>query len=189
MSEDDAQFALPFEPHRLAHKHDPMTSRDAAFVSDAFRGRHHQSIIASLTVPMTSEEIADATGLDYHAVARRMGELRDAGFVIQTPEHRRNRSGRMAVIWRKARTAITTNGGAAMRRDAGCREYRERLTAVVSRCRDQLGRELGGFGLVNLLLDQDLCENVDEAQRITTVCALCGLPILVWEECLRCVSE
>lgn len=113
----DAQGRLPlwphelrdvpilFEPHKLHRGDDPITSHDAALAAGHFTGRHHRIILDDLRSngPATSEEIATRTGLDYWAVARRMGELRSAALVIQTHKKRRNKSGRMAFVWAAAR--------------------------------------------------------------------------------------
>lgn len=95
------QLSLLRGSHTLVHKHDPMTSRVSALRAKHLRAWHGKLILETLDKhgPLTSEGISDLSGLDYHAVARRMGELRDAGLVIQTQHQRRNRSGRMATVW------------------------------------------------------------------------------------------
>jgi len=98
------QASLSFEPHTLHRKDDPITSHLAADGARELRGVHFRVILETLRAhgPATSEEISDRSALGYWAVARRMGELRDAGRVIQTQTRRRNRSGRLAVVWRIA---------------------------------------------------------------------------------------
>jgi predicted ArsR family transcriptional regulator len=101
----DAQGRLPlFEPFKLHRKDDPITSHMAAEAAESVRSTHFRIILAALEKysPGTSQEIAAWSGLDHWAVTRRMGELRDAGLVIQTQEKRANRSGRMAVVWARA---------------------------------------------------------------------------------------
>ena len=98
----DALARLPaFEPYKLHRPDDPITSHDAAEAAGPLRDRHFGVILETLRAygGGTSEEISDRSALGYWAVARRMGELRDAGRVIQTQEKRPNKSGRMAVVW------------------------------------------------------------------------------------------
>ncbi len=49
-----------------------------------------------------SEDIACTTGLDYHAVARRISDLKRAGLVVDTGIRTKNASGRAAAVWRAA---------------------------------------------------------------------------------------
>lgn len=73
-----------FEPHKLARRADPETSKAAA--------RACQSIRAGLT----SDEIAQRLGVQKVQVARRMGELVADGYVRTTGETRPTPSGRAA---------------------------------------------------------------------------------------------
>lgn len=96
---------LPFEPRKLARTENPPTSKAAAVDSRSLRGEHHRAILevlASLTSPMTCEDIAYALGfLDRHQVGRRMGELHLAGLAI-TVGQKVISTGRSARCWRPA---------------------------------------------------------------------------------------
>jgi len=92
-----------FEPHRLARKGDPSTSKAAANSTEELRETHWGAILKELVFgPGTSEELAERCGLPHAAVWRRMGELYKAGHVVRTDEKRPNRSGRMAFVWRRS---------------------------------------------------------------------------------------
>lgn len=97
---------LPFEPRKLVRGTDPDTSRNAALASQELRARHHATILEVLWIhgrAMAAEEIADqVSGLDATAVCRRLRELVTAGEIEATSERHRNRSGRMAVRYRRA---------------------------------------------------------------------------------------
>lgn len=87
-----------------AHARDPWTSHAAAETVDDFAKRHNIKIVAALEANrlggLTSEQIADATGLTMVAVARRMKEIEKAGIVYRsTYSIRTNRSGRYAHVW------------------------------------------------------------------------------------------
>ena len=65
---------------------DPPTSRLAAeqFVGVGKKAKHEQTILWYLRgrkSSKTCQEIADGTGMEYHAIARRMKELESRGFV------------------------------------------------------------------------------------------------------------
>jgi CRP-like cAMP-binding protein len=70
----------------LARTNDVQTSKDAAAKCVEFKGRHEQRILDCLRAngPMIAAEIARATGLDYHAVQRRMAGLRESGLIERT---------------------------------------------------------------------------------------------------------
>lgn len=99
--ERDALARLPFDPHKLRRNEDPDTSDAAAHSVGEVRGRHFVVILQTLEShgPLTTEEISGRSSLGYHAVARRMRELLEAGRVRLTGERRKNRSGRQALVW------------------------------------------------------------------------------------------
>jgi len=103
---EDSVNALPFEPHKLARTTDPDTSKAAARSTKELRLRHAAFIMAALRDVgyrgLTSEEISEEYSemLDMVAVARRMKELERRGLVERTVERRKNRSGRLARVWR-----------------------------------------------------------------------------------------
>lgn len=68
-----------FEPVR-ARRRDPETSQEAAGKVKAFAANHFNRIAAALREgPATYVEIADRCGLERHAVARRLPEMRHLG--------------------------------------------------------------------------------------------------------------
>lgn len=69
-------LVLPLRP--LARRKDPATSHRAAARAERFAGGHHRLILTALAQgPATFKELAARTGLEMHAVARRLPELRD----------------------------------------------------------------------------------------------------------------
>lgn len=78
------QLAIEFHARRT----DPATSHRAASKVKQFAGEHHKLILGALTLKDGQEphEIAQMTGLDYHAVQRRVSELARAGQIIAEGE-------------------------------------------------------------------------------------------------------
>ena len=70
----------------LARSDDPVTSKDAAERCQEFAGRRAERILECLQAhgAMIPAEIARRTGLDYHAVQRRMAALRESGLIERT---------------------------------------------------------------------------------------------------------
>ena len=48
---------------------------------------------------LTTEEIETLTGIDYRTAQPRTSELRALGFIEDSGQRRRNRSGRAAIVW------------------------------------------------------------------------------------------
>lgn len=99
----DSVNATP--PHTRARRKDPDTSKAAAKTL-GHRTRHAAYVMAALRDSgyrgMTSEEVTEEYhGMLTHAqVWRRMSELEAAGHIEKVAEKRKNRSGRMARVWR-----------------------------------------------------------------------------------------
>ena len=72
----------------LVRSTDPQTSHDAAVKAHEFKARHISLIWTCLkdSGPMIPAEIARATNSDYHAVQRRMSEMREKGLIERLPE-------------------------------------------------------------------------------------------------------
>jgi predicted ArsR family transcriptional regulator len=86
-----------------ARSTDPATSHAAARRVSEFGHAHAALIVSALGLrPMTMHEIAKATGLDGHAVARRLPELERSGHARPTDNLRRSPSGRMCRVWELA---------------------------------------------------------------------------------------
>lgn len=87
-----------FDPRLSSRRDDAGTSHAAAESMISTARRHHSLILDVMRRGglWSAQEIADATSIDYVAVARRMCELRRKGFVHRTDEKHRNRSGRLA---------------------------------------------------------------------------------------------
>lgn len=92
-----------FEVGRAVHARDPATSFKAAEQAGGLAARHHEAMLALLRAwtlrSFTYEEIADGTGLEKHAVARRLPELERAG-LIQRCGTAKLSSGRLGTLWR-----------------------------------------------------------------------------------------
>ncbi len=90
------QLAIEFHARRT----DPSTSHRAAERVKEFAGEHHKLILAALNRQdgLTPYQIADASGLDYVAVQRRVSELARAGQIVADGE-RLGPSGRACRVW------------------------------------------------------------------------------------------
>lgn len=97
------------EPRTIARRNDPETSKAAADRVGEFAAKHREQITDALRVApdgLTIHEIATATGLDHHAVGRRMGEMQQVGLVFVAFDGngeqvtRPTPSGRSARVWR-----------------------------------------------------------------------------------------
>ena len=76
------QFALSFEPVR-SRKRDPETSQEAAGKVREFAAGHYARIMAALREgPGTYVEIAERSGLERHAVGRRLPEMSSLGVYL-----------------------------------------------------------------------------------------------------------
>ena len=102
---------LDWSPKAHARAGDRATSHEAASQARGLAQQHSARILGHLVAirPMgaTKDEIAEATGLDSVAVARRMRDLERASLVIDTGSTRRSASGRQATVWRAVLTALT----------------------------------------------------------------------------------
>lgn len=95
-----------------ARSTDPCTSHDAAeqHTASGNRAWQREMVRRALVVHgqggMTADELAEASGIDYYAICRRLPELRtrNQAFVrggTQSPEKRKNpHTGRSAMVWR-----------------------------------------------------------------------------------------
>ncbi len=88
----------------LARTTDPSTSKSAAARVAEFASHHHTRILAALLEGSgTVYAIAERTGIDAHAVGKRVGELARQG-LIETAGEGTSPSGRACRVWqRKAR--------------------------------------------------------------------------------------
>jgi DNA-binding IclR family transcriptional regulator len=48
---------------------------------------------------LTSQELADRTGIDFASIQPRTSELRRKGMIRDSGERRRNRNGKQAIVW------------------------------------------------------------------------------------------
>ncbi len=95
------QSHFPFSPATKprARASDPQTSVDAAVSMDATE--HRRLILLALKAGDGNyTEVAARTGLDRHAVGRRLRELQREGLIVATGEHRLTPSNRRAMVWR-----------------------------------------------------------------------------------------
>lgn len=85
-----------------ARSSDPDTSHSAAARAIEFSGKHAAAIftwLADHPTGGTKDEIADGTGVDSIAVARRMAGLCASG-VYDSGERRKSRTGRASIVWK-----------------------------------------------------------------------------------------
>lgn len=100
------QLAIDFDAKTLARRADPQTSHAAAARVREFAGRHAGQIFGWLfdhPAGGTKDEIANGTGIDAIAVARRIAELRRTAGVYDSGETRRTPTGRAATVWKVRR--------------------------------------------------------------------------------------
>jgi hypothetical protein len=106
---DDAPAGLPDAApvRRMARATDPATSHAAA-AQHVASGANAAQRAACLAVMggawMTSDEIAEAAGIERHAAARRLPELARDGLVERGPAKLSTVGGRKGVTWRKRRS-------------------------------------------------------------------------------------
>lgn len=94
-----AQFPLDFT--KRARGSDPETSHQAAARVIDFAHGHYALILGALGLHgnATIHELAERTGLDAVAVARRTAELHDAGRIEPSGEKRPSPTGRPCRVW------------------------------------------------------------------------------------------
>lgn len=51
---------------------------------------------------LTSQELADRTGIDFATIQPRTTELRRKGLIVDSRQRRRNRNGKAAIVWTDA---------------------------------------------------------------------------------------
>ncbi len=84
-----------------AHADDIDTSHAAAVRAEGMAARHKEIVYAALKAgPLSSQQIAAATGLEYLQVVRRVSDLRNDGLVIDSGSRRLTKSGRHAAVWK-----------------------------------------------------------------------------------------
>jgi len=85
-----------------AHTNDIDTSHAAAERAEVMAARHKEMVYAALNQqgPMSSQQIAAVTGLEYLQVVRRVSDLRNEDVVIDSGERRPTVSGRLAAVWK-----------------------------------------------------------------------------------------
>jgi predicted Rossmann fold nucleotide-binding protein DprA/Smf involved in DNA uptake len=90
------QLALP-----LARRSDPATSHAAAArVAEFAAGQHAQIIEALRQGPATVYGIAERTGIEAHAVGKRVPELAREGLIAETGKTEPSPSGRQCRLWK-----------------------------------------------------------------------------------------
>lgn len=86
-----------------ARRTDPRTSHAAAEQSETLASRHHRIIVDALRrcgpSGMTYEDIAIATGLEKHAVGKRLGELERSKLAMTKGEERTLSTRRKGRVW------------------------------------------------------------------------------------------
>lgn len=85
-------------PLPSARRLDPETSREAARKAASFANNHRDRIHAALAEPGNIYDIAERTGLDHVAVARRMKEMQEMGLAVTVDGERRDG----CRVWRRA---------------------------------------------------------------------------------------
>jgi predicted ArsR family transcriptional regulator len=89
----------------LARSTDPLSSHNAAeeVTRSGLRGAQKRALLTWLrgqSQPMTSAEIALASGLDRHGVARRLPDCERDGSVVRCSMRECGATGRPAITWR-----------------------------------------------------------------------------------------
>ena len=101
------QMALDWTAPR-ARASDPDTSQAAGEGAREFAARHAAKIYSALieSGPMNYCEIARATGLERHAVNRRLPEMREQGLVRRMGVRTPGDSGRMCHVYEAIRGVV-----------------------------------------------------------------------------------
>ena len=94
---------LPLFDKAHARKTDPVTSHEAAKSITPSLNKIEQGIYDALCsfLPKgaTSDEIVEASGIQYRTVTPRLKPMCRKGFVVDSGEHKRGESGRRQIIW------------------------------------------------------------------------------------------
>ena len=94
---------LPLFDQAHARKTDPVTSHEAAEAITPSLNKIEQGIYDALCsfLPKgaTSDEISEASGIQYRTVTPRLKPMCKKGFVVDSGEHKRGDSGRRQIIW------------------------------------------------------------------------------------------
>lgn len=89
--------------HGLSHHGDPASSfaAGAEHVASGRNAAQRAAVLAALreNPGATSDELADAMGIDRHIPGRRLSELERAGLVRRGPTRASRISGRQGVTW------------------------------------------------------------------------------------------
>jgi predicted ArsR family transcriptional regulator len=85
-----------------SHSGDIDTSRASAEMAESMAARHKALVIGALVKlgPLSSEQIANAVGLDTLQVMKRISDLRNDGKVVDSGDRRQTKTGRMAAVWK-----------------------------------------------------------------------------------------
>ena len=94
---------LPMFSRACARKTDPVTSHEAAEAITPSLNKIEQGIYDALCSFLpggaTSDEIVEASGIQYRTVTPRLKPMCKKGFVVDSGEHKRGDSGRRQIIW------------------------------------------------------------------------------------------
>lgn len=93
---------MDLPPAPRARRKDPATSHVAAAKAASFAVSHRNRIMAALSAPGTIKEIAERTGIDHVAVARRMCELQRPPLRLAEPTDEKRDGCR---VWRRTERA------------------------------------------------------------------------------------
>ena len=89
-------------PDAPGHR-DVDTSIDAARIMANSASRLQRTALFALqevgSRGLTSQELADRTGIDFASIQPRTSELRRKGLIRDSGQRRRNRNGKRAIVW------------------------------------------------------------------------------------------
>lgn len=91
------------EPVALARSTDPVTSHEAAEHMSGARLNQQQNVVLTMIrryPDRTPGELAQVSGLDYHAIQRRVSELLEAKKIVEVEYRKCEVRGRKARVWR-----------------------------------------------------------------------------------------
>lgn len=89
-------------PHSAGYKRNGTSQESATRIAPRARTLRDRVLSALKIEPLTTDEVAERLGESVLSIRPRFSEALALGLIEETTETRRNRSGRLATVWRAA---------------------------------------------------------------------------------------